>query len=285
MKHPMIMNIKLLSWTVLFIIMGLLFAPQFAKSTGQLPVQGGKFVIGLLIGVLIGAVFWWFAMKKLTIKSIDNIYITMLSVVLSRVIIDVFGFRSLIGKGLSGIFMVVMLYVFVVVAFIHSYKSIIYTMRLSWKNTVEFAWESNLFVMTAIVGAAAIVANMMSPAWAIVLLFLVAIYDAVAVWKLGSMQKMAKFFMDRRLFPGIVVPYKHKKEKFALLGGGDVFFIVLVAASFWKTSTVMVWLSAASMFGAVIALFLASEKNKFYPALPFIFGGVCVAFIIGMFLV
>lgn len=128
-----------------------------------------------------------------------------------------------------------------------------------------------------------------------VLLVLISIYDMWAVWHSGIMQKMAKFQINKlRIFAGFFVPYlsrkakldikklpksKLKKKKFkvnvAILGGGDVVFPIIAAGvmlkqfGFWPAIFVVI----GATLGVGYLMFFA-KKKKFYPAMPFITGGI-----------
>lgn len=140
---------------------------------------------------------------------------------------------------------------------------------------------------------------------AIFLLVLISIYDMWAVWKSGIMQKMAKYQMDElKVFGGLMIPYLSKAQKkkvkklrtikkqdpkkfkkdhgevkikvnMAILGGGDVVFpiitagVMLVNFGFWPALFVIL----GATIGLSYLLFFASPK-KFYPAMPFITGGI-----------
>jgi presenilin-like A22 family membrane protease len=69
---------------------------------------------------------------------------------------------------------------------------------------------------------------------------------------------------------------KAKKDDWALLGGGDVFFIVATAISFLKIGPVMALCIGGGMFGALIGLFIMSKKGRFYPAIPYLLVGAVV---------
>ncbi len=139
------------------------------------------------------------------------------------------------------------------------------------------------------------------------LLVIISIYDMYAVWYAGFMQKMARYQIEKvRVFSGFFVPYLDKKNKdlltkikkgkskakkvkipIAILGGGDVLFPIILAG---------VVLREISLFGSIIiaicatlalgALFLASQKGKFYPAMPFIsagcFVGLALAYLVNL---
>lgn len=131
---------------------------------------------------------------------------------------------------------------------------------------------------------------------AIILLILISLYDAWAVWKSGIMQKMARFQMDEvKVFGGFLIPYLNKKQEaqlkrarkqknanslalkvnVAILGGGDVVFPIIVAG----VTLLQIGLAAAIavILGALVglgALLFLSKKKKFYPAMPFISTGI-----------
>ncbi len=129
---------------------------------------------------------------------------------------------------------------------------------------------TELFVYS---GIAAIFAPIMSLFAVSILLILISVYDAIAVWKTKHMVKMAKFQAKSKMFAGLVVPYD-KGKKTAVLGGGDIGFtllfsgVVLAQFGFYKALLVS--------FITMISLFLLltySKKNKFYPAMPYLSAG------------
>jgi presenilin-like A22 family membrane protease len=140
----------------------------------------------------------------------------------------------------------------------------------------------------------------------IILLILISIYDAWAVWHSKIMQKMAKFQINElKFFAGFFVPYmskemreklkqskisKKSKEKnvkvsLAILGGGDVVFPIITSGVVMRT---LGWVPALFVVaGATIALiylFMVSEKKKFYPAMPFITTGIFLGLILAWIL-
>ena len=156
----------------------------------------------------------------------------------------------------------------------------------------------------------------------IILLILISIYDAWAVWHSGIMQKMAKYQIDKlNIFSGFFVPYisgkmkakikkmkqtfkkselKKKKIKVnvAILGGGDVIFPIITAGVLLKTGKVLLpWTNIQIfqggfipalfvIFGATLGLtylFFFSEKKKFYPAMPFITAGIFLGMVLSYF--
>ncbi|MEM0231052.1 MAG: presenilin family intramembrane aspartyl protease [Candidatus Woesearchaeota archaeon] len=162
-------------------------------------------------------------------------------------------------------------------------------------------------------GVALIIVPLLTPAWAILLLIIISIYDMIAVWRSGHMITLAKFQMGTKLFSGLFIPYPQNPSKElsssevkkriasrnsasaakpakiangpqnAVLGGGDIVYPMIFAGVMLEgfiRSGLGVFLSfiKASIIsvGATIALtilLIKSEKGKFYPAMPFISAG------------
>ena len=158
-------------------------------------------------------------------------------------------------------------------------------------------------------GIAAVFVPILTWKTVLVLLILISIYDAWAVWKSGIMQKMAKFQMDElKIFGGFLIPsasdkvkkqiakikqkYKGKKmparvkkRKFkvnlAILGGGDVIFPIITAGVFMQAFGIIPALFV--IFGALAGLsflFFITKKGKAYPAMPYITTGIFLGLLI-----
>ncbi len=164
-------------------------------------------------------------------------------------------------------------------------------------------------------GIAILFAPLFNIYWAAILLIAISAYDMFAVWKSGHMVTLAKFQTSSQAFAGFVIPYsrgrKTKKIKSkipkgvsgkggvrtAILGGGDIAFPLVFAG------VVLEWLISSaglpkglallesvviSIFaaGALLFLFMRAEKDKFYPAMPFVtagcFLGFAILFIVNM---
>ena len=136
--------------------------------------------------------------------------------------------------------------------------------------------------------------------WTIIaLLILISVYDIWAVWHSGIMQKMAKYQIHTlKVFSGFFVPYFSKKVKqqisrwrntlsesqlkkkkikvnVAILGGGDIVFPIITAGVMLKTlGLVPAFFVIAGATLGLAYLFVAAEKRKFYPAMPFITAGI-----------
>jgi len=142
--------------------------------------------------------------------------------------------------------------------------------------------------------------------WTIsLLLILISIYDAWAVWHSGIMQKMAKYQINKlNVFSGFFIPYASKKVKLqiqkmkkskignkkirfniAILGGGDVVFPIITAGVMLKTLGLMpaIFVIGGATVGLTYLFFFA-EKKKFYPAMPFITTGMFVGMILSYLL-
>ncbi len=161
-------------------------------------------------------------------------------------------------------------------------------------------------------GVAVILIPILSVYSIIVLLIIIAIYDAWAVWKSGIMQKMAKYQMQEvKIFGGFLIPtmdkktrekirqikqkYKGKtipasikKKKFkvnlAILGGGDVVFPIITMGVFMRAYPEQVLFGVPGLVpalfilgGALLSLtylFATTKKDKAYPAMPYITTGI-----------
>ena len=134
-----------------------------------------------------------------------------------------------------------------------------------------------------------------------ILLLLISIYDAWAVWHSGIMQKMAKYQINKlNIFAGFFVPsisakmrQKLKKMKksdrkkkgikvnLAILGGGDVVFPIITAGVVLNVLGVMpaLFVIAGATLG-LSYLFFFGQKKKFYPAMPFITAGILLGLLV-----
>lgn len=149
-------------------------------------------------------------------------------------------------------------------------------------------------------GIAVIFVPLLSVVSVSILLVLISIYDIYAVWHAGFMQEMAKFqIRELKFFAGFFVPYADKKQlqsikqakrskkgkkikvNLAILGGGDVIFPLFAAGVMLVTYGLIPALivSFAATLG-LLYLFVSAQKGKFYPAMPFISGGVFLGFLV-----
>ena len=185
-------------------------------------------------------------------------------------------------------------------------------------------FRTNVFIhnLTEILiypGIAILFAPLFNVYWAALLLLAISIYDVYAVRKSKHMVTLAKFQTGSKAFAGFVIPYGAGKNagglkagmpskvgrpgkggaRMAILGGGDIAFPLVFAG------VVMEWLitaggatkalalaqaSIVSVFAALalLVLFVKAEKEKFYPAMPFVtagcFAGLAVVWVLGLLL-
>ena len=223
----------------------------------------------------------------------------------------------------------------IVVSLVIAFNSLIFQIGLSsdvslssWKFPVSWIvslvislplaylkiYKRNFFVhnsteLLVYPGIAAVFVPIMNIYTISLLLILISIYDAWAVWHSGIMQKMAKYQINKlNIFSGFFVPYVSKKVKMqmmklknsnnkklknkkvkvniAILGGGDVVFPIITAGVMLKTLGLFPALLV--VLGSVLGLgylFFFAEKKKFYPAMPFITTGIFLGMIAGYLLV
>ncbi|MBI4439254.1 hypothetical protein HY640_04945 [Candidatus Woesearchaeota archaeon] len=134
-------------------------------------------------------------------------------------------------------------------------------------------------------GLAAIFVPILTIAAVSALLLIISAYDAYAVWKSRHMVKLAKFQASANLFSGIHIARKETKTDYkpsgrlqkvrsAFLGGGDIGFPLIFAGVAMKNTgflpALVITLTATI---ALTILIILGEKNKYYPAMPFLTAG------------
>lgn len=170
-----------------------------------------------------------------------------------------------------------------------------------WKIFRPNFWVQNLTELFVYGGLAAIFVPLFNLLSVVILLVLISVYDAYAVWKSKHMITLAKSQAKAKVFAGLLIPYrlgrivkkkaktaKHKvKVRTAVLGGGDIGFplifagVVLKEIGLWQSLMIPFF----ALLGLAILLWKADEK-KFYPAMPFIsagcFLGLGVVWLLGL---
>jgi presenilin-like A22 family membrane protease len=174
-------------------------------------------------------------------------------------------------------------------------------------------------------GIALLIAPVLNVFIAFILLIIISIYDAYAVWKSKHMIKMAMFVKSTNLFPGLAITYdentgkivnqknksnketktktaksrKNKEEKGTLrhgiLGGGDIAFPLLFVTTFliflieqgYSKFAAITYSFIISVFAglALLLLFVYGKKDRFYPAMPYISAGCFIGYIVVMILI
>lgn len=165
-------------------------------------------------------------------------------------------------------------------------------------------WIHNFTELFIYGGLAAIFVPIMNLFSAIMLLILISIYDMYAVWKSKHMVTLAKFTTESNVFAGLSIPYNKTsgkiqknaskklkpgtgKVKNAILGGGDIGFPLLFAGVIMKylmqQNLVLIGFLKSLIIPittaiALYLLFIKGDKNKFYPAMPFLTAGCLVGY-------
>jgi presenilin-like A22 family membrane protease len=132
------------------------------------------------------------------------------------------------------------------------------------------------------------------------------------------MVTMAKFAKSANLFPGLAVTYNEKTGKIktkknteqeiiqkknvktskirtGILGGGDIAFPMIFAATFlifllnagYSNAAAIGYSLIISLFAGIslMLLFLYGKKDSYYPAMPFISAGCFIGYIISIILI
>jgi len=131
-------------------------------------------------------------------------------------------------------------------------------------------------------GLVAVFAPIMNISSIIILLLLISAYDFIAVFKTKHMISMAKFQARMKLFAGLLIPYK--KNKIAVLGGGDIGIPLLFAAIVMKTNFLGALIIPIFAALALLYLMISGDKNKFYPAMPYLTIGCLIGYLISIFI-
>ena len=277
MKHSLKETLEIIAWTVFCVVMAifgykLLSVPPIVTDIPDWTM--GLIVVGVIV---LSGLFWWIVLKKFKRNFVELGFASVITLLLMTFWIPDGG----VTQGMAT-WLVVLLCILYLIAFyalvvmIISYAQL---MKKSWKFTQKWYWVWNVVFLFATAIISIKFSKMLPPIAAFVFLGGAAIYDAWAVWKSGTMVDMAKFFIDSRMVPGIIVP-KKKKNKFAILGGGDVFAIIVVSFSFLKTSPWFAFTTLSGMIGSLVYLMFVG-KDKFYPALPFLFAGAIIGVFVG----
>jgi presenilin-like A22 family membrane protease len=165
-------------------------------------------------------------------------------------------------------------------------------------------WMQSLVMLLAMVALGEVFGRLISPWTAMILLAVLAVYDYLAV-RFGFMMWMANKLSSSSTLPAFIIPYsasdwannlkkadipnlaeqKAEERKYSILGGGDIGFPVLLAASVYNSRDMRAGLvvAAFSLVGLLGAYFVQAKfaKGKAVPALP----TIAVMSLIGLALV
>jgi hypothetical protein len=276
MKHRLKVTIEMIVWMVIGVGLATVMAtsPLAHHDASHSPAISAVWLLAIIVmggvSMFLGARYF----EKLP-KVIQYGFAAIGAIVLvgSLARSAMMGVEFLINERLTGVWFA---------AFFAAFIGIIWAIRKSmwWGTTLRV----NTVLMLLVFGsAAAMISQYLTVLWAVALLAGIAIYDAVAVWMVQSMQKMVKDLKRIGFLPAITLP-RGKKDEIALLGGGDVVFIAVIAIVFARDTQFGAAVTTG-MLASVIALFFAAEKGKSYPAIPFIFAGMVFGLLVATVIV
>jgi presenilin-like A22 family membrane protease len=147
-----------------------------------------------------------------------------------------------------------------------------------------YFWRINNFLaIVSAVGVGSIIGFSLDPLPVIILLFLVSIYDIIAVWFTKHMVEFAKFFTQKRTVFTIsemgmgevekIVKGEKKivKKVIAMsLGAGDIALPAALVVSSFKLGDIIfpIFVIGGATFGLYLVLKRAERERKVYPAMP-----------------
>ncbi len=180
------------------------------------------------------------------------------------------------------------------------YALIIAALLAYWKVFRPNPWMHNLTEVFIYPGITLILLPYLNIFSGIIMLLLIAVYDAIAVWKSKHMITLAKFQTSQRAFAGVFVPYAKsmmphrkvggtpKQGKTAILGGGDLAFPLLFGGVVYESLLLQgitpgIALLQSAIIGitstiALAILLFTAEKGKFYPAMVFLSAGCLIGY-------
>lgn len=288
MKHNKKITILLLAMFLLTQAIGIYVAGHYLQPDAMLPLgldtptpetstEFGLFFSQIIIAFIL-AIIILFLLSKFKVEIILKLWFFAVIILALAIAFDAllpsFSYKTYITLGAAAI-----------LAFFKVFK----------RNF----WVHNTTELLIYPGIAAVFTPLLNVWTVVALLILISAYDMWAVWHSGIMQKMAKYQMDTlKIFSGFFVPYMGKdlkkkvkkwkktlskkelekkkiKVNVAILGGGDIVFPIITSGVMLATKGV--WSAIFVAVGATLGLaylFFISEKKKFYPAMPFITGGI-----------
>jgi len=161
---------------------------------------------------------------------------------------------------------------------------------LFWYIFSNVFWHNFLIILTTS-GIGSFLGVSLKPETVLLIFIFLSIYDIIAVYKTKHMIRAIKPMIDSKVVFGIIVPQKAKnflfplkdikigdqKEKFFLLGSGDLILPTMLSASFASTNLLK---SVVIIFFTLLGLtmgffvFLKLEKRSMPALPPLALGGV-----------
>ena len=287
MKHNLQVTIILIILFLLAHLIGLLVVKHYLPESQQLPLKIEK-------------------PQAPEETSYIPIFITILIATIAALILIKFSaFRLWKLWFLLSVFLTLTISI---TAFIPELFAIFIAIILSlWKTFKPNVYIHNFTEIFIYGGLAALFVPILNIKSTIILLILISIYDAIAVWKTKHMISLAKFQSESKIFAGLFIPYNKNSEankevslnknneKYnnkissnvnnAMLGGGDIGFTLLFSGVVLKTfgmkQAIIVSLITSI---ALLGLFLFAKKDRFYPAMPFLTIGCILGYLMILFI-
>jgi len=159
-----------------------------------------------------------------------------------------------------------------------------------WHILSNVFWHNFLIVLT-VSGIGGFLGISLKPETILLIFIFLSIYDIIAVYKTKHMVKAVKPMITSKVIFGIIVPHKidnflfplkdikigDQKEKFFLLGSGDLILPTMLSASFASANLLKSSIIAFFTLLGLIAgffIFLKLEKRSMPALPPLAFGGV-----------
>jgi len=248
--------------------------------------------LGSIVVAFVFAVLLFFLLMKINAQTFIRIW--YLSVTVLALGLSLFVILSKLGIGIQWLALLIAL----PLAILKIFKRNVYVHNLT--ELLIYPGIAAVFIsfLNNVFGANVILSM-------VILLLIISLYDMWAVWHSGFMQKMAEFQMNNlKFFTGFFVPYADKKNKakikmlkdkyknddvklekhfkkekvkinLAILGGGDIIFPIITAGIFYEAFGILSGLLIAVLSTVALSLlFILAKKGKYYPAMPFITGGL-----------
>lgn len=272
MKYEWSVNIEMMAWAILGVVLTALMVPASLQTDrpemGLSPGWIAVLIIGMAMVGMLGYVLmtkWWRFLPLWGRVVLGTIGLGMIATVVGRLILT--GVLFLQGKQMEATLGNIVL-AFVIGMVLWSVGVVLSRGKFLLALTTRFISIGMVLAMSTI---AATFGIMLSLPALIGLLIAIAIYDVIAVFKMQTMQKMAKDYMMSGWFLGVVIPKRTKNtsvwKSIAFLGGGDIFFLGLVTATLMVVRPTWVLPVAFGMLFALGVLQMVAEKKKSYPAM------------------
>lgn len=300
MKHSVKITIILMSMFIITQLIGLFVIKFYMHPENALPygmeppaeMTQETSIISILFAFAI-AIVLFFVLTKINAEKFIRLWFFVVTAIAIGLTLNVFLFKLSI--------------------FYPSFIALVIALPLAYYKT--FKREVIIHNITELLiypGIAAVFAMILGVLGVIILLLAISIYDIWAVWHSEFMKNLAKYQINKlKFFTGFFLPYAGKmqkakikliKEKYAekgdkileqqfrkakikinlaILGGGDVIFPIITAGVFLRNfgilPALMIVLSSSI---ALLYLFIAAKKSRFYPAMPFLTIGMYIGMIL-----